>query len=91
MSVFRQSKKHLYKEKHSYKSKHNKVQTINDIDFKNRAPKNYVVLSGLLIKVCRLPLTSCYDLSVYIVNSVHIFISLYLYVLLFKRNKESEI
>jgi hypothetical protein len=35
-------------------------------------------------------LTSCYDLSVYIVNSVHIFISLYLYVLWFKRNKESE-
>ena len=36
MSVFRQSKKNLYKEKHSYKSKHNKVQTINDINFKNR-------------------------------------------------------
>ena len=34
--------------------------------------------------------TSCYDLSVYIVNSVHIFISLYLYALWFKRNKESE-
>ena len=32
-------------------------------------------------------LTSCYHLSVYIVN---IFISLYLYVLWFKRNKESE-
>jgi lipoprotein signal peptidase len=31
--------------------------------------------------------TSCYDLSVYI---VHIFISLYLYALWFKRNKESE-
>jgi hypothetical protein len=39
MSVFRQSKKNLYKEKHSYKSKHNKVQTINDINFKNRTPK----------------------------------------------------
>jgi hypothetical protein len=35
-------------------------------------------------------LTSCYDLSVYIVNSVHICISLYLYVLWFKRNKESK-
>jgi ATP-dependent Clp protease adapter protein ClpS len=41
MSVFRQSKKNLYKEKHSYKSKHNKVQTINDININ----KNYVVLS----------------------------------------------
>ena len=42
MSVFRQSKKNLYKEKHSYKSKHNKVQTtvcINNIHFKNRTPK----------------------------------------------------
>ena len=39
MSVFRQSKKNVYKEKHSYKSKHNKVQTINDINFKNRTPK----------------------------------------------------
>ena len=39
MSVFRQSKKNLYKEKHSYKSNHNKVQTINDINFKNRTPK----------------------------------------------------
>ena len=28
MSVFRQSKKNLYKEKHSYKSKHNKVQLL---------------------------------------------------------------
>ena len=27
------------KEKHSYKSKHNKVQTINDINFKIRTPK----------------------------------------------------
>jgi hypothetical protein len=36
-------------------------------------------------------LTSCYDLSVYIVNSVHIFISLYLYVLWLKRNKESNL
>jgi hypothetical protein len=35
------------------------------------------------------PWISCYDLSAYIVNSVHIFISLYLYVLWFKRNKES--
>ena len=39
MSVFRQSKKNLNKEKHSYKSKHNKVQTINDINFKNRTQK----------------------------------------------------
>ena len=39
MSVFRQSKKNLYKEKHSYKSKHNKVQTINDINFKIKTPK----------------------------------------------------
>ena len=39
MSVFRQSKKKLHKEKHSYKSKHNKVQIINDINFKNRTPK----------------------------------------------------
>jgi hypothetical protein len=36
---FRQSKTNLYKEKHSYKSKHNKVQTINDTNFKNRTPK----------------------------------------------------
>jgi hypothetical protein len=27
------------KKKHSYKSKHNKVQIINDINFKNRTPK----------------------------------------------------
>ena len=39
MSVFRQSKKNINKEKHLYKSKHNKVQTINDINFKIRTPK----------------------------------------------------